>query len=793
MERRPLLLVLTGFVLGEVWIFWRVKSAAALAAFFVFFVISILGYKGQRGSHFFKSSFLSRWGICIVLLSLGMCFGGICQLRFQNRQNRFTTLINGKTYKIEGQIEEKKKTNTATSLVLKNLSIGREKFAGRILVYVPEDREYGIGYWIRFRGTISEIEEPTNPGEFNAKTYWLAKGVFGCCYDAEVLSERYGGFLIGDALRKFRERICYFYERILGESTGGTAMAMVLGEKTGLLQEQKDLYKMAGISHILAVSGLHMTLMGAFAYRFFRKIGVSYGVSAVFAFPCIGAYALMTGMSSSCLRASLMLFVYLLGEYLGVTYDLLSSASLAALLLLCEIPGRLFDSGFLLSFGAMGAIGFFLPLLEEIFPEKEEDKKRKGFKIENIFRGILGGAGILIFTIPASLTFFHGISLAGLLLNLIVIPLMSALVPFLAVGGALCAFSCLIPVGRILILTGGMGIHFYDFLCRMAEQVPRSYLTIGHRGILFALFYYGILACGLILIRQKKIGLWMKRGILFLTCSCLFIWTGATKDIGEKVVFLDVGQGDGILFYSEKDEICLIDGGSTSKSMVGQYILKPALSYYGIDHVDNWIISHTDEDHISGLFELLEDGYPIGRILLPALNEKDEKMLRIEALARKNKTQVYYMKRGGKLKLKTCTFFCLHPEIVPGSDPNENSLVFLLSLPYQEILFTGDVEKEGEEELDKVLERLSLFKNKKVRIVKIAHHGSVNATKEEFLKQMQPDIAVISCGKNNRYGHPAPETLKRLNQTSAMIFRTDEEGAVELRTGKQIRINCFGK
>lgn len=876
MNQRPLPLILAAFVLGEVWI-WQFQRTAALAALIlVSFILS--GINWARKSSFCyeiekkytanmphcrkKSTFYEIFSSLSVLAACGACLGGVTEYRWLQQKNAFDKWKDGSTYLIEGQIEEKKEGEKSTALTLKHLKIrdfsgnirnyeieevnenkknskvGKEGIenmnskrrkeiesmnskgwktqTGKLLLYADANKQYGIGHRIWFLGKIESFSLSSNPGEFNQRRYQEGKGVFGCCYEPDIVNEWYGSFLIGEGLRQVRESLAQIYKTNLTKNQIGPVLAMVLGDKSEMQNEQKELYKLGGISHILAVSGLHMTLLGAGLYRILKRAGLGYGISACFSFPGILAYAIMTGSSSSCLRASLMLMIYLLGEWMGRSYDLCSSLSLAGILLLIEIPDRLFDSGFLLSFGAMGGIGLFYPAVKQgLFSESIVKKSTKGKRIDKkdiinqIGTGLLGSLSVTVFTLPLSLYFFHGVSVAGIFLNLLVIPLMSLLFFLLVLGGCLSQFDITSVLGCGCLYAGGKTIDFYEVLCKGAEKVPGGYLTLGYRGFIFSVIYYLVLAVFTAILYQwtkkerasqqksrekKNRGRNMAKKILsFSTVLCLIVFVLVTGRKDTFLTVLDVGQGDGILFHNRTGEVVFIDGGSTSKKQIGNYIIKPALTYYGISHIDNWIISHTDEDHISGLMELLETGYPIGRLILPKLNETNEKEQLLKQMAKKNQTQVYYFSINDRIVLKEGILISLHPSKKnQGSNVNENSLVMLLSLPFQDIFLTGDVEKNGEEILNKAMEQFS-FLPQKERILKVAHHGSANSTGKEFLNLVKPHASIISCGLRNRYGHPAAETIKRLQEAGTEIIRTDIQGAVEIRCKPKTEYYCYGK
>lgn len=706
--------------------------------------------------------------------------------------------MDGQIYQWEGQITDITQGEKNTKVIVDHLIVVEKqlkKVPGKMLLYVEEESVHGIGHRILFRAKVDSFSLPSNPGEWNQQAYQEARGVFGCCYGPEILEEQYGSFLILDGIRSFRKEIEIIYKTFLTKKQSAVASSMILGEKSSLTQEQKNLYQWGGISHVLAISGLHMSMVGAGFYKIGRKAGLSYGTAFLISLPVIIGYTCLTGMSSSCLRACLMLFVYLFGEWKGFDYDLVSSLCLAALLLLTECPKRLTDSGFLLSFCAVWAAGIGYPLV--CSNEKKANKKRG---INMYIKDLLGtGLFVTFFSIPVSLFFFYGFSIAGLILNLFVIPVMSVLFFLLFAGGLLCFFFPGLNPGQWLLSAGGCLIDLFDFLCRVSEKIPGAYQTIGYRGMIFAFFYYflfGLFCIGWIWLRkrEKKVS---KRLFCLLYpvagIGIFYILLFATGKRDSFLTMLDVGQGDGILYYSKGGEVCMIDGGSTSKKQIGTFIIKPALSYYGFNHVDCWFISHTDEDHISGLRQLLEEGYPVRQIVFSDSSERTEERLLLEELAKKNRTEISSMKRGEKLTLSEGEFLLLHPaqdNRMTEESLNNQSLVLLLSLPHQEILLTGDVELSGEE---KLLSFYSSFSQKKERILKVAHHGSSGSSGEKLLGKYRPHKALISCGKENRYGHPHKETLQRLSAQHTKIYRTDEWGAIELVFKNQTFSYYYGK
>lgn len=775
MNKRPLLCVLAGFVLGEVW-FYQFHETAAKAVFSFVAMMMIIICIRKKDSFF-------------LFLFIGLLTGGIREIQWISWQNSFEHCLSIENCRIEGKIESEKITDSSHMVIVNELTINQKPYKGRIVVYLESDLNYYLGCTIKLNGMVESFQKPTNPGEFDYKKYQKGKGIWGCVYEPDITEVRYGSFLIKEEVSRFRKTTALYLKSNMDESQYGIATAMLLGEKGELKKSQKTLFEQGGISHVLAVSGLHMTLIGAGIYKLFRKIGFSYPICVVSSFPVILLYAMMTGMSSSCLRASVMLIVYLIAQWKGYIYDLPSSLALAGIWLLWEIPDRILDSGFLLSFGAMIGIGILSPFLQETFMQSMEKNRIKS----NFFSGIV----IMLCMLPLSFHFFYGVSVAGVFLNIIVIPMMSLLVPLLAFGGM--GWLSFFPefLSKICLFVASVLIGLFQFLCQKTEKIPFAYLQVGYRGKDFVLLYYFLLllaVMGLCCVNRKR-----KKYVLLIWGITVFFFIYFTGRNDSFLVALDVGQGDGILFHSETGEVSMIDGGSSSKKKVGEYIIEPALKFYGITRVNYWFLTHMDEDHTSGVEELLERGYPIQYLILPDLKEQTEKQRELEKLAYQNHTKVIYMSRGSSLRLKKETIYCLHPKKGQAyDDANQGSLVLLLTVKNQEILLTGDVEKSGEEEMKqywKTVESRFLGtkeKGNKERILKVAHHGSAYGTGIELLEAFAPNVAINSCGKNNVYGHPAKETVQRILDCGAVFYDTSMFGAIEVKCGEKAQFYSYG-
>ena len=280
---------------------------------------------------------------------------------------------------------------------------------------------------------------------------------------------------------------------------------------------------------------------------------------------------------------------------------------------------------------------------------------------------------------------------------------------------------------------------------------------------------------------------------LYITAWLILI-SGPLLRRGMEVTMLDIGQGDCICVQGPKQQNYLIDGGSSDVKEIGKYRIEPFLKSRGIAQLDYVFLSHGDLDHMNGIEELLmrqDVGVRIRNLVVPGKQYWDERILKIITMAKMHGIDVQEMEYGTELKEGEMKFTCLGPggntddkshNVATG---NESSMILHLEYGEFDMLFTGDVEKEGEERLTEVLDVIQEEKKITWEILKTAHHGSKNSTTETFLQTVYPQYAWISAGRKNRYGHPHDLTLKRLEKSGAKIYSTQDNGAVAVTLRKK--------
>lgn len=685
-----------------------------------------------------------------------------------------------------------------------------------------------MGSVVTFSGTFMPFSQASNPGEFDGAEYYKALKIGGRLVKTELLEVSGSYWRLREGLYELK---IYFRQRlykIFPEKEASVMSALLLGDKSDLDAELKDLYKRNGILHILSISSLHITIIGMSVYKLLRRAGLPIGVAACAGSVLLVLYGGMTGFGVSACRAIGMYLLRMLAELLGRTYDMVTALGVLAAVMVTVNPHYLRHSGFLLSF--MSVLGISV-VYRNLQPRKKEvlEKQSRWKKLKKSFtQSMLASLSITLATLPVQLWFYYEVPAYSVVLNLLVLPFMK---PLMITG----LLAMLLPGLDFLSGVDCLILNGYELLCCGFDGLPFHVWNPGRPAKWQIAVYYGILigvvwlagrreqkkdskqkktciqrrfsakapgkASGLMRAAGREIAERLaeavRRGLAarLLTVTALtaaVLLLGLRPPSENRVFFLDVGQGDCILVQTASGENYLFDCGSSNRSSVGRYVLLPFLKYSGIHKLDAVLLSHPDADHVNGAMELFsfaeENAIEVGQLVLPAV-EESERETQFQDIVRaagqgKTAVAVRYLAAGESWRCGSTDFLCLHPE-AGRTAANENEYSLCVYVKFEEgvsLLLTGDVEGTGEEALIRELKGRSI---EDITILKTAHHGSRNATSARFLAQVNPRIAVISCGRNNRYGHPHEELLKRLEDCRTKIYLTSESGAVAVRTGKK--------
>ena len=725
MKKRPMVLIFTGSLSGAA-VVWNVMSMTAAFYFLVGICLTVVLICQDK-----------RYGFILAGAAFGILFSVFARISMDLDLSQIKK--DGDRYRT-GKVLEVSKTKTGKqALLLKN-----DALEGKILLYSPSEQKIMPGDIVSFEEKPEIWEEATNPGQFSSRQYYFSKRIYYHVYSKDIKIERHTRTRFYHRILKCKEYLKKQLKRQYNEEAGSFLNGMILGDKTELSDEVKDDFKESGLIHLLAVSGLHISLVGRKLYQLIRRLCGSFLISAVFGITGAVMYCILTGMSVSSIRAVIMLFIYFLAQILGEHYDLLSSASFAGIVILIMHPYRIYDTGFLYSFTAVFVIGCYQMIKPKI----------KG-KFQKIRESLLFCIWIQIGMFPVIIYFQYEAPVFSFLANVAAVPL--------ATAGFSMAFAFIFLPYTVFHKVISWMIEIVLFISRQSYGM----LTIGHVPFFWVILCYGTLFLWI----YRNSCNWEKtifliRSSLAYTGMLLIVFLPFFKK--QTIAFLDVGQGD--CFVADTCAGLIVsDGGSSSEDQVGRYRILPYMKYRGYQKIKIAVISHMDTDHYSGIKELLEMGR-VEYLGLPDIPE-DDAMHKIIKIANQKKTNIFYLSKGRKIQTKDTNLEILHPEKDSALEKNAASLVMQGQVLGYKILLTGDVEKEGEEQL--LLEGLE-----NIEILKAAHHGSKNSTSDQFLQKVLPEQTVISCGQNNRYGHPHKETINRLKTYHTKILRTDKSGAV---------------
>ena len=715
--------------------------------------------------------------LCTILLPVFLWL--LCTGVYREEKEIPCTFQDGTRLTAEGIIYEIQTKENQQIIYIKNISISdnnhslSEKSAdkkAKMKIELQNKVPLQIGNRIQVQGICQNFSKAKNDGAFDAQKFYARQDMLCTLKKAELRKKNNSIQYMGEACRIVKETCKKILRRLMKTEEAGVLESILLGDRTDLDADIRDLYQKNGIIHVLAISGLHVSLMGTTLFQFLRKRRLGFTMSACLSGVLIWMYGMMTGFPTSATRAILMFMLFLGAQITGRTVDLPTSMAVAGWCMLMKDTRLLFQSGFLLSYAAVGGVA-----AAQALPQK--NKYAEALKVSIM---------TWLTTLPLTAYFYYQVPMYGVMLNLFVIPSMSVMILLGAAGILVGSISTV--AGTFVLAPVHYLLQITFFLCRQCRKLPGAVWTTGRPAIWQMLLYY-LIICFMLTFLPK-----MKKIDLIKTAFGIILGIGILNYRSAKglsVTFLDVGQGDGICIQTEKRHAWMVDGGSSTTNRLADICLEPYLNYWGISEVEGWIVSHFDMDHVSGLLQILEsyrrgftgkncNGITIKRILIPDIEEEEDLQKQIMTLAGKYGIPVSRCAAGDQIEQDNMKLAVLNP--VSGMHYSSgNAASMAVRLAYQDFsaLLTGDLEEEGEEEL---LEQ----KIEPVKVLKVAHHGSRNSSSEEFLREAGGKVAVISCGFQNSYGHPHPELVQRLKKMGYQILRTDQDGMVRFRVKKGV-------
>lgn len=652
--------------------------------------------------------------------------------------------------------------------------------AGRVLLnlhttfaWSARDLPFRAGDRVRLVARLRVPRRPGNPGGFEYDVYLRRRGITHTGHlksplAVEILTQGHGppGAAWLSSLRAaLQARIMRDFSAMGGVSQRGALLqAMLLGQRGMISDETKHLLRRTGLFHIIAISGLHVWLLGFIVFIALRAVRLPDRAVALLTIAALALYWALAGGRSSASRACLVAIVFLLGRVFYRKADMINNLAFAAFLILAFAPTELYSLGFQLTFSAALSICLLYPVLNDLF--EPLGWIGKAFAVS--FAALFG-------TLPLSAAHFNIVTLHGGLTTTLLIPAITLL---LILGFFYLLISGLLP------FTAGLLSSILDFLIGVTLEAARLFDRLLPAAVripapptwLIIVYYAALLTATLLALRTKRR---LVPLLPFLVVLALLVWnpfvgppTGTTS-----LHAIDVGQGESLLLELPDGSAALIDGGGAvfGGFDVGEQIVSDFLWHRGHRHLDLMISTHSDSDHLDGLLSVARN-FPVRELWITGAAKQNERFMQLMRTAEDNGTRIRRLSRGDRLAWRGTTWVCFNP---PGifyrgrNSSNANSLVTLLQADGHRILLTGDA---GERQLDDIA---GLYGGGlRCEILKVPHHGSDDALSRRLLDLAHPSYAAICAGNNNIHGFPRRAVLNALKSRNIKIFRTDLDGAV---------------
>ncbi len=559
--------------------------------------------------------------------------------------------------------------------------------------------------------------------------------------------------------------------------TAALAVALVWARKDGLTPEIRESFARAGTAHLLAISGFHVGVVAGVLLLLLGLSGLSHPARFLLSSLGVWFYAFAIGVPDAAFRAALLLSILAFGRTANRAVAPLGALATAFLAFLVFDPGALLRPGFQLSFtGASGLVVGYRPLYRWI-------SRRSGGRIPLFLcQGIAAGVAATLATLPLVAWHFGRVSLVGIPLTLLVTPLVALAIP----GIFLSLFLSLVHSGLARFLASGVELTLQLLLgiVRGAAALPFASAWVSHTTVLAGSVAFGMAVLFLFfgpkigkVSRTHVLGMAVGAGLLLGPPAIHFLNLGVLE-----LVVLDVGQGDAALLRSPGGRWVLVDAGPRTRTFdAGARIILPYLRRRGVEALDLLILTHPDMDHVGGAASILEE-FPVRAVLDPGVATGTEVFLDALETAQDRSVPWRVVGAGDSLNLDGMALRVLAPEVHEEDgfeeDKNGASLVLEIRFGAFSALLTGDAPAESEE---RFVPRLL---SPRIQVFKVGHHGSSTSTTRELLERTNPETALISVGRRNRFGHPDPAVLARLRGVGARVFRTDLGGVLVVRARK---------
>ena len=773
LENRPIVVITIGYIIGIIMGLYFKFSIALF--YFIFYIIYLILKKThkqkfklisvRRYFRYVKIIFTKSVAIKIIIVSI--------------ISNSITLYQNQKYEKIYSNLDEEQ--INAEAIVVSNAKEKNNKKIYKIKIenmyvylYVNDSLNVELNY-----GEKIVIE-----GIFEAPS--TRKNYKGFDYSEYLKTLKICGILEASQISKIKDankislsyqansiflKIKNLIQSNFDEDTSSILLGILLGYTDEIDEDIKSNFQESNISYVLAVSGMHVGYIILFLKLFLEKI-VGKKKRKIITIVVLIIYMFITGFSPSIVRAGIMGILSILASLLYRKSDKWQNISLALLILLIYNPFLIKSTSMWLTFiGTLGVMTISAPIaIAPIIAMYFNKVPITSLIISIVISVFIGPAVISILIFVIFYNVFNLLKIKNLFIKIISI-IIKLIINLTEIGSNL-------PFNQIYVTTPNIieiilyyfiifSLYFFYLLYRKKEP------TIFQKRIknLVHLFKFRF--------NQTK-----RKIISIILCLCIICVFINIIPGNLEIYFIDVGQGDSTLIITPTDKKILIDGGGSEYSTynIGENILLPYLLDRGVKSLDYVIISHFDSDHVGGILYVLEE-ISVKNVIIGKQYETSDNLEEFLEITSEKNINIYVAEAGDRINIENNLYFdILWPqsdEMISENAINNNSLVCKLNYKDFSMLFTGDIEEVAE---NAILEKYKNPDILKSTVLKVAHHGSKTSSSIDFLYAVSSKIALIGVGENNSYGHPASETLEKLEQIDTSIYRTDTMGEITIKT-----------
>jgi len=670
---------------------------------------------------------------------------------------------------------------------------------------------------IRFESAIRPFHNFNNPGGFNYKTFMAYQNIWASAYAS---GERLGVKKATDvnpavaALGRMRQAVSRLIEDAVDGDRRAILTALVLGSRDEIAPALKNAFDRAGVSHVLAISGLHIGIVAAFAFFCFKRLlmlwpavlhrGWSRKIAALLAVLPVLIYGLLAGLSPSTQRATIMVSVFLLSFLIERDHDLPNTLAAAALIILIIYPPALFAISFQLS---------FMAVLSIIIGLSSTWHWQAGFQHNRLMAPVLSFMMVSLFAIlgttPLIMHYFNQAAFLGLFTNLFVIPIVGFFAVPLTLFSVLVVFPLYPPLAALGLKAAGLGIELALAVIYPVGQWPYSAVKTITPSVVELICIYILLFGLLCLLGRAKgikfswpalkqpISLIVIAAFIGLSADIVFWWHDRFWKNDFSATIVDVGQGSAALLELPGGHRMLVDGGGFTTNAVfdvGKNVVAPLLWDRKIGTIDTVVLSHPDADHLNGLIYILNH-FHVDQVISTHQTADSSGYAAFEQAIRKNHIKhLPFDQIPRRFQINGVTFDILHPLPAAHSGRrhlsntnNDHSIVLKASYNGRALLLPGDIMKAAEKALISETEN-----NLQADVLIAPHHGSKTSSTKSFLDAVDPIAVIVSAGIQNRFDLPAPSVIRRYRNKGCRILRTSQNGAVEITMdGRRVTLQPF--